>query len=105
MQTPSSTRGWSAPPADGPACDAHACDAVTGQAALTAFLEHLEHERRASKRTLEAYGACVRAYLAFLETHRGETPGLASRGEVTTADLRAYLAARRGGERTMGSKS
>jgi integrase/recombinase XerC len=78
---------------------------MTGHEALAAFLEHLKQERRASPRTLEAYGACVRAYLAFLEGHLGEPPTLKALGEVGTADLRAYLAARRGGEAPLGVRS
>jgi integrase/recombinase XerC len=78
---------------------------LTGHEALRAFLEHLEHERRASGRTLEAYGACVRAYLAFLEGHLGGAPTLASLGAVTAADLRAYLAARRAGAHALGPRS
>jgi integrase/recombinase XerC len=78
---------------------------LTGQEALRAFLEHLEHERRASRRTLEAYGAGVRAYLSFLEGHLGGSVTLATLGEVSAADLRAYLAARRTGERPLGARS
>ncbi|HXV00370.1 MAG TPA: tyrosine recombinase XerC [Caulobacteraceae bacterium] len=78
---------------------------MTGHEALLAFLEHLEHERRASGRTLEAYGAGVRAYLAFLESHLGGPANLAALGEISAADLRAYLAARRTGERPLGARS
>ena len=39
--------------------------------ALAAFLSHLANERRASPRTIEAYGANVSAYLSFLEQHHG----------------------------------
>ena len=73
--------------------------------ALAAFLEHLEHERRASGRTLEAYGACIRAYLTFLERHLGEVPSLPALGELTAADLRAYLASRRSGSRPLSARS
>lgn len=78
---------------------------MTGQEALQAWLEHLEHERRASPRTLEAYRASVQAYLNFLERHRGETPTLATLGTVTAAELRAYLASRRGGDRPLAARS
>jgi integrase/recombinase XerC len=78
---------------------------MTGHEALRAFLEHLEHERRASGRTLEAYGACVRAYLDFLERHLGGAPTLAALGDVTAADLRAYLASRRTGEHVLSARS
>ncbi len=78
---------------------------MTGQEALRAWLEHLEHERRASPRTLEAYRACVQAYLTFLELHRGETPTLTDLGSVTASELRAYLASRRGGDRPLAARS
>jgi integrase/recombinase XerC len=78
---------------------------VTGLEALAAFLEHLAHERRASPRTCEAYEACVRAYLAFLERHFGDATSLSALGAVSAADLRAYLAARRGGEHPLGPRS
>ena len=73
--------------------------------AQTAWLQHLAHERRASPRTLEAYGAGVGAYLTFLERHMGETVTVASLGAVTPQDLRAYLAARRGGDRPLAARS
>ena len=73
--------------------------------AQTAWLQHLAHERRASPRTLEAYGAGVGAYLTFLERHLGETVTVASLGAVTPQDLRAYLAARRGGDRPLAARS
>jgi integrase/recombinase XerC len=68
---------------------------MTGGEALAAFLAFLAHERRASPRTLQAYGAAVRAWLAFLEGHLGDVPDLAALGAVSAADLRAFLAARR----------
>jgi integrase/recombinase XerC len=78
---------------------------ATGRKAATAFCAWLKSERRASPRTLEAYEACVRAYLAFLESHLGGAPSLADLGEVTAADLRAYLAARRMGEHPLSPRS
>jgi integrase/recombinase XerC len=79
---------------------------VTADEALRAWLDHLRHERRASPRTVEAYGGCVRPYLHFIQTHRGgdllNAPAL---GEVTAAEVRAYLAARRTGERPLSARS
>ena len=69
----------------------------TARAALAAWLEHLAHERRASPRTVRAYGDNVTAYLNFMERHRGEAQSVADLGAVTAAELRAYLAFRRGG--------
>jgi integrase/recombinase XerC len=73
--------------------------------ALAQWLEHLANERRASPRTVEAYQACVLAYLAFLTSHRGEPPTVAALGELTAADLRAYLASRRTGEHPLSARS
>ncbi len=70
---------------------------TTARAALAAWLEHLAHERRASPRTVRAYGDNVVAYLNFMERHRGEAQSVADLGEVTAAELRAYLAFRRDG--------
>lgn len=67
--------------------------------AYSAWLDYLTLERRASPRTVRAYGDNVLAYLNFLERHRGEAVSLAAMGEISAADLRSYLAFRRqGGE-------
>src|SRR5690606_30449262 len=79
--------------------------AVTGAEALSAFLAHLAQERRASPRTVEAYAAAGRRYLAFLERHRGEGISLAGLGEVTAAEIRAFLAHLRSGERPLSPRS
>lgn len=68
---------------------------ITARQALTAWLDHLAHERRASPRTVRAYGDNVLAYLNFMERHRGETLSVADMGTITAAELRAYLAFRR----------
>jgi integrase/recombinase XerC len=73
--------------------------------ALVAWLHHLTHERRASLRTVESYGANLRAFLMFLGAHLGGVPSLASLGEVGAADLRAYLASRRNGRRPLSPRS
>ena len=78
---------------------------MSGTEALRAWLDHLLHERRASPRTAEAYGACVTAYLAFLANHTGDVVTLAGLGRVTAADLRAYLAKRRSGARALAPRS
>ncbi len=78
---------------------------MSAREALAAWLEHLTHERRASPRTLEAYRACVTAYLGFLDMHRGEATSLAGLGSVSAAELRAYLASRRAGARPLAARS
>lgn len=69
----------------------------TGRQAYAAWLDYLTLERRASPRTVRAYGDNVLAYLNFLERHRGETLSLAALAEISAADLRGYLAFRRQG--------
>ena len=48
--------------------------------ALALWLEHLANERRASPRTLEAYGFAAQRYIVFLEQHRGETLSVSDLG-------------------------
>lgn len=78
---------------------------LTASEALSAWLEHLAHERRLSPRTLEAYGHIGRLYVAFLERHRGGPQTLADLGAVTAAEVRAHLAERRSGERPLNARS
>tara|TARA_R110002051_G_scaffold3894_1_gene20730 strand:+ start:2042 stop:2971 length:930 start_codon:yes stop_codon:yes gene_type:complete len=78
---------------------------LTAATALSAWLEHLAHERRLSPRTLEAYGHIGRHYLAFLERHRGAPQRLGDLGTVSAAEIRAHLADRRSGERPLNARS
>lgn len=70
--------------------------------AYAAWLDYLTLERRASPRTVRAYGDNVLAYLNFLEHHRGEAVSLSAMGEISAADLRGYLAFRRQGQGELG---
>ncbi len=78
---------------------------LTSAEALAGWLLFLARERRASPRTLTAYGDAVSAYLWFLQAHRGEAVDLKCLGAVTAAELRAYLASRRSGERPLAPRS
>lgn len=78
---------------------------TTPREALAAFLEHLAQERRASPRTVEAYAAAARGYLAFLEQHLGGTLALSDLGALTPGDIRAFLAYRRSGARPLSARS
>ncbi|MBL8554457.1 MAG: tyrosine recombinase XerC [Phenylobacterium sp.] len=77
----------------------------TAEAARQAWLQHLAHERRASPRTLEAYGFAAQRYLTFLERHRGESLSVAAMSGVTPAEVRAWLAHLRGGDRPLSPRS
>jgi len=63
--------------------------------ALSAFLSHLEGERRLSARTVEAYGRDLDGFRTFLTAHLGHSPALSDLAELTSHDWRAYLADRR----------
>ncbi|MGZ8407508.1 MAG: tyrosine recombinase XerC [Caulobacteraceae bacterium] len=77
----------------------------TGAEALAAWLDYLAHERRASPRTVRAYGDNTRSYLAFLQAHTGEAASLTSLAEASAADLRAFLSYRREGEHGLSPRS
>ncbi|WP_271299359.1 tyrosine recombinase XerC [Sphingomonas sp. CV7422] len=57
---------------------------------------HLARDRRRSAHTVRAYQATAERLTAFLQAHWGERVDAAALGRVTAADLRAFLAARRG---------
>lgn len=78
---------------------------VSATDARAAWLEHLANERRASPRTLEAYGFAVARYIAFLEQHRGEGLSAKDLGGVTAGDVRAWLAHLRAGETPLSPRS
>ncbi|WP_414642920.1 tyrosine recombinase XerC [Brevundimonas sp.] len=78
---------------------------MTADDALRAWLDWLAYERRASPRTLEAYGHAGRRWISFLERHRGGPQALADLADVAAAELRAHLAERRGGDRPLSARS
>ncbi|MFN3435312.1 MAG: site-specific integrase, partial [Sphingomonas sp.] len=57
---------------------------------------HLARDRRRSAHTVRAYQATAERLIAFLQSHWGERVEGDALGRVTAADLRAFLAARRG---------
>jgi integrase/recombinase XerC len=79
--------------------------ALGAEQARQAWLEHLAHERRASPRTLEAYGFAARRYIAFLEQHRGERVQVPDLARVTAAEVRAWLAHLRTGDHPLSPRS
>ncbi|MDO7840864.1 tyrosine recombinase XerC [Sphingomonas immobilis] len=58
-----------------------------------AFADHLSRDRRRSAHTVRAYQATAERLVAFLRGHHGGEPAL---DKLTAADLRAFLALRRG---------
>ncbi len=74
-------------------------------AARALWLEHLAHERRASPRTLEAYGFAAQRYIAFLEGHLGETVTVTSLSKLSAGDVRAWLAYLRSGDHPLSPRS
>ena len=60
------------------------------------FGQHLARDRRRSAHTVRAYEATAVRLMAFLAEHWGGRVDAAALGKVSAADLRAYLAMRRG---------
>lgn len=63
--------------------------------AIAAWRAHLSGERRLADKTLEAYERDVAQFTRFMAKHLGGAPAIADIGGLRTADLRAFLSARR----------
>lgn len=63
-----------------------------------AFADHLANARRRSPHTVRAYQATAKRLLAFLGSHWGGRVARDDLSRITAADLRAFLAHRRGEE-------
>lgn len=61
-----------------------------------AYADHLARDRRRSAHTVRAYEATAVRLCGFLQDHWGAAIDKAALAQVSTADLRAFLAARRG---------
>lgn len=75
------------------------------QDARESWLKSLGHERRLAPLTVEAYERDTRQFFVFLTGHLGAPPAISDIADLRPADLRAWLAARRGdgaGARTLG---
>jgi integrase/recombinase XerC len=70
--------------------------AKTVTAEIERWLTHLGAERRYSPKTLEAYRRDITQFLGFLTDHLGGRPSLKDLTALTPADVRAFLAKRRG---------
>ncbi len=64
------------------------------RAAIADWLAWLALERRAARHTFAAYSRDLARFLAFVQEHRGEAPGIAVMADLAPADFRAYLARR-----------
>lgn len=60
------------------------------------WLSALKHERRASPNTLRAYGDDVSRFLGFQRGHLGGSVSEGALAKLRPADIRAFIAARRG---------
>jgi integrase/recombinase XerC len=65
-------------------------------AEVSRWLGYLGAERRMSARTLDAYRRDVSQFLGFLADHLGGAPNLKQLARLVPADVRAFMAARRG---------
>jgi len=63
---------------------------------IALWRDHLLHARRRSEHTVRAYVATGERLVDFLQTHRGGAVDAAVLASVEPADLRAFLALRRG---------
>ncbi len=65
-------------------------------AELKRWLDFITSERRLSPKTCEAYARDVSFFLGFLTEHLGHPPKLSDLAKLAPADIRAFLAFRRG---------
>jgi len=72
-------------------------------AEVAAWLTYLGAEKRMSPKTMDAYRRDVGQFLAFLATHFGARATLKRLQNLTPADIRAFMAARR--SEGLGSRS
>lgn len=69
---------------------------MSAHALYTEWLTFLAAEKRASPRTVRAYGDDVERWLGFLTAHLGGSPDAEAFKALTAGDLRAFMASRRG---------
>lgn len=67
----------------------------SARAAVEEWLSHLKSLSGASSNTIEAYQSDVFGFLHFLSLHLNESVGLGRLAQITTLDMRAWLASER----------
>jgi integrase/recombinase XerC len=60
------------------------------------YAQHLARDRRRSPHTVRAYASTAERLIAFLQGHWGSAVTAETLAQISTADLRAFLAQRRG---------
>src|SRR6218665_32717 len=73
------------------------------RAQIAAWQRELGSVRRLAAKTLEAYSRDIDQFMGFLAGHAGGTVTLATLKELRGADIRAFMAQRRG--ESLGSRS
>jgi len=66
-------------------------ECLSADEARKRWLEHLQYERRCSRKTLEGYDLAVRRYLTFLSAERDRDLSAQDLASVTTAEVRSWL--------------
>lgn len=75
--------------------------------ALALWLDHQRALRGAAENTVSAYATDVAGFLTFITQHKGAPQGLGALAEITTSDMRAWMAHTRGdnvGPRSLARK-
>ena len=72
-------------------------NALAARDLVAQWAGYLQHDRRRSAHTVRAYVATAHRFAGFLEAHRGGPIGVGDLVSVSAADMRAFLAHRRGG--------
>jgi integrase/recombinase XerC len=75
--------------------------------ALALWLDHQRALRGAAANTITAYKGDVTEFLTFITQHKGEQQGLGALADMTTSDMRAWMAFTRGhdiGARSLARK-
>ncbi|MEO0391550.1 MAG: site-specific integrase, partial [Pseudomonadota bacterium] len=59
---------------------------------LDAYLAHQSALKGAAANTLTAYGTDIREFLVFMTEHQAAPQGLSALRQITTPDMRAWMA-------------